>query len=186
MEASSSSTSSSFVSRKKNTLCVGRGLIRRRSSRFVLGYLLVLLWCCCGYCTGVLGFVLSSSSSSTTTTTTTTTTDRKSESEQGQEPAQGQGSLFLRTSVVGGEGPDGGAQRGGSSLEFGLLARGSGEEIQVVSKEGPIKEDEEEIAGDGEVERRIMRQNADHAEPSASPSVLGFPFPSLPPLSLLR
>ncbi len=182
MEASSSSTSSSFVSRKKNTLCVGRRLIRRRrSSRFVLGYLLVLLWCCCSYCTGVLGLVLSSSS-----TTTTTTTDRKSESEQGQEPAQGQGSLFLRTSVVGGEGPDGGAQRGGSSLEFGLLARGLGEEIQVVSKEGPIKEDEEEIAGDGEVERRIMRQNADHAEPSASPSVLGFPFPSLPPLSLLR
>ncbi len=181
MEASSSSTSSSFVSRKKNTLCVGRGLIRRRrSSRFVLGYLLVLLWCCCGYCTGVLGFVLSSSSSSTTTT------DRKSESEQGQEPAQGQGSLFLRTHVVGGGGPDGGAQRGGSSLEFGLLARGLGEEIQVVSKEGPIEEDEEEIAGDGEVERRIMRQNADHAEASASPSVLGFPFPSLPPLALLR
>jgi hypothetical protein len=126
----------------------------------------------------VLGLVLSSYSSSSSTTTTTT--DRKSESEQGQ------GSLFLRTSVVGGEGPDGGAQRGGSSLEFGLLARGLGEEIQVVSKEGPIKEDEEEIAGDGEVERRIMRQNADHAEPSASPSVLGFPFPSLPPLSLLR
>jgi hypothetical protein len=97
------------------------------------------------------------SSYSSSSSTTTTTTDRKSESEQGQ-----------------------------GSLEFGLLARGLGEEIQVVSKEGPIKEDEEEIAGDGEVERRIMRQNADHAEPSASPSVLGFPFPSLPPLSLLR
>jgi hypothetical protein len=152
-----------------------------------LGYLLVLLWCCCGYCTGVLGFVRSSSSSSSsTTTTTTTTTDRKSESEQGQEPAQGQGSLFLRTSVAGGGGRDGGAQRGGSSLEFGILARGLGEEIQVVSKEGPSEEDEEEIAGDGEVERRIMRQNADHAEASASPSVLGFPFPSLPPLALLR
>jgi hypothetical protein len=132
----------------------------------------------------VLGFVLTSSSSSSSSTPTTT--DRKSESEQGQEPAQGQGSLFFKTSVVGGGGRDGGAQRGRSSLEFGILARGLGEEIQVVSKEGRIEEGEEEIAGDGEVERRIMRQNADQAEASASPSVLGFPFPSLPPLALLR
>jgi hypothetical protein len=140
---------------------------------FVILLVLVLFYCCCCSCAYTTTLVSADASAELKA-------EREEEEldEDEEEEAEGASSFHI---VGGGRrllvGSDDGEGRGDSFAELNVLAKEIGNEILAVRKadEGIT---EEETAGYGELNQRIMRFRFTEEENSAAPAVC-YPLPSL-------